>query len=157
MRRVIVESPYKGNLIQRWFNRRYARACLHDCLRRGEAPFASHLLYTQPGVLRDGVALEREQGIRAGLAWGGMGASDRGLHRSRNLCWHAHRHCARARDRAPGRVSQAGAARPRRRLAARGAAMSEVLFPIVVGVVLLALAVDLVALIEWGCQRVCRR
>jgi len=35
--------------------------------------------------------------------------------------------------------------------------MSEVLFPIVVGVVLLALAVDLVALIEWGCQRVCRR
>ena len=70
MRRVIVESPYKGNLIQRWFNRRYARACLHDCLRRGEAPFASHLLYTQPGVLRDGVALEREQGIRAGLAWG---------------------------------------------------------------------------------------
>ena len=69
MRRVIVESPYKGNLIQRWFNRRYARACLHDCLRRGEAPFASHLLYPQPGVLRDGVALEREQGIAAGLAW----------------------------------------------------------------------------------------
>jgi len=70
MRRVIVESPYAGNLLQRWLNRRYARRCLHDCLKRGEAPFASHLLYTQPGVLRDGVALEREQGIRAGLIWG---------------------------------------------------------------------------------------
>jgi hypothetical protein len=69
MRRVIVESPYKGNLIQRWLNRRYARRCLHDCLRRGEAPFASHLIYTQPGVLRDGVALERKLGIDAGLAW----------------------------------------------------------------------------------------
>jgi hypothetical protein len=70
MRRVILESPFAGNLIQRWLNRRYARRCLHDCLKRGEAPFASHLLYTQPGVLRDGMALEREQGIRAGLIWG---------------------------------------------------------------------------------------
>src|SRR5215813_6743941 len=64
MRRVIVESPFAGNLIQRFANRRYARRCLHDCFRRGEAP------YTQRGVLRDGVALEREQGIRAGLIWG---------------------------------------------------------------------------------------
>jgi hypothetical protein len=39
-------------------------------LRRGEAPFASHLLYAQPGVLRDGVKLERELGISAGLIWG---------------------------------------------------------------------------------------
>src|SRR5262245_4195357 len=70
MRRVIVESPYAGNLWQRFLNRRYARRCLHDCLKRGEAPFASHLLYTQPGVLRDGVKLERELGISAGLVWG---------------------------------------------------------------------------------------
>ncbi len=70
MRRVLVESPYAGNLLQRWLNRRYARRCLHDCLKRGEAPFASHLLYTQPGVLRDGVKLERELGIRVGLVWG---------------------------------------------------------------------------------------
>jgi hypothetical protein len=70
MRRVIVESPYAGNLLQRWLNRRYARRCLHDCLKRGEAPFASHLLYTQPGVLPDGVRLERELGISAGLIWG---------------------------------------------------------------------------------------
>jgi hypothetical protein len=42
---------------------------MRDCLRRGEAPFASHLLYTQPGILRDEVFEERELGINAGLAW----------------------------------------------------------------------------------------
>jgi hypothetical protein len=36
---------------------------------RGEAPIASHLLYTQPGVLNDGVPAERAHGIEAGLAW----------------------------------------------------------------------------------------
>lgn len=69
MRRVIMESPYAGNVWQRWRNRRYARACLADCLRRGEAPFASHLLYTQRGVLRDGRPAERQRGIAAGFAW----------------------------------------------------------------------------------------
>jgi len=67
IRTVIVESPYAGDLAA---NRRYARAALRDCLSRGEAPFASHLLYTQPGVLRDGVAAERQWGIDAGLAIG---------------------------------------------------------------------------------------
>jgi hypothetical protein len=37
---------------------------------RGEAPIASHLLYTQPGILRDGDPAERQWGIDAGLAWG---------------------------------------------------------------------------------------
>jgi hypothetical protein len=64
--RVIVESPYAGDVEQ---NERYARAALADCLRRGEAPFASHLLYTQPGVLDDGNAEERHKGIVAGFAW----------------------------------------------------------------------------------------
>jgi hypothetical protein len=45
---------------------------MNDCLMRGEAPFASHLLYTQPGVLHDDVADERKLGIQAGLAWGEM-------------------------------------------------------------------------------------
>ncbi len=67
MRRVIVESPYAGDVER---NTRYARACLRDCLMRGEAPLASHLLYTQDGVLRDAVGKERELGIEAGLAWG---------------------------------------------------------------------------------------
>lgn len=54
---------------QRWRNRRYARACVRDALLRGEAPIASHLLYTQPGILRDGDPAERRWGIAAGHAW----------------------------------------------------------------------------------------
>jgi hypothetical protein len=66
-RLVIVESPYAGNIEA---NETYARRALNDCLLRGEAPFASHLLYTQKGVLRDDVTEERKLGIEAGLAWG---------------------------------------------------------------------------------------
>lgn len=71
MRRVIVESPFKAHTIEEARrNVNYARACLRDCLIRGEAPFASHLLYTQHGVLRDEIAMERQLGIEAGMAWG---------------------------------------------------------------------------------------
>ena len=66
MRRVILESPYAGDVEA---NVNYARLCLRDSLSRGEAPIASHLLYTQPNVLRDEVAGERQWGIDAGLAW----------------------------------------------------------------------------------------
>lgn len=63
---VIVETPYAGNVP---LHLRYVRACMHDCLMRGEAPYASHHLYTAPGVLRDEVAHERSLGIAAGFAW----------------------------------------------------------------------------------------
>jgi hypothetical protein len=43
---------------------------MHDCLLRGEAPLASHLLYTQPGILDDNKPDERKFGIDAGLEWG---------------------------------------------------------------------------------------
>ena len=66
MRRVIVESPYAGDVKK---NVAYARECVRDCLLRGEAPIASHLLYTQPGVLNDDIPNERQHGIDAGLAW----------------------------------------------------------------------------------------
>lgn len=67
---VVIESPYGARWFwQRWRNRRYARACVRDSLMRGESPIASHLLYTQRGILRDGVAEERELGIEAGLSW----------------------------------------------------------------------------------------
>lgn len=64
---VLVESPYAGDVRQ---NRAYARAAVRDCFRRGEFPFASHLLFTQAGILKDGNPDERDRGIRAGLAWG---------------------------------------------------------------------------------------
>ena len=66
MRLVILESPYAGDVKA---NLKYARQCVRDSLLRGEAPIASHLLYTQPGVLDDGIPAERQQGIDAGLAW----------------------------------------------------------------------------------------
>lgn len=66
-RRVIVETPFAGDVAT---NLAYARAALRDCLERGEAPFASHLLYAQPGVLDDTDPPQRRVGIEAGLAWG---------------------------------------------------------------------------------------
>lgn len=70
MRRVILESPYgSADPFAVACNVTYARACLRDSLTRGEAPIASHLLYTQPGVLDDAKPAERRWGIDAGLAW----------------------------------------------------------------------------------------
>ena len=80
-KRIILESPFAGKglpgsdepterakLTQR--NIEYGRRCLRDSLFRGEAPIASHLLYTQPGVLNDNDPDERRLGINAGLVWG---------------------------------------------------------------------------------------
>jgi len=64
MELVIIESPYAGEIAR---NVAYARACVRDSLMRGEAPYASHLLYTQPGILRDDVPGERRHGIETGL------------------------------------------------------------------------------------------
>lgn len=66
MKRVIIESPYAGEVAR---NEEYARRALADSLSRGEAPFASHLLYTQPGVLDDTDQSQRDHGIAAGLSW----------------------------------------------------------------------------------------
>lgn len=64
---VVVESPYAGDVAT---NLRYLRAAMADCLARGEAPFASHALYTQAGVLDDTKPEERRKGMEAGFAWG---------------------------------------------------------------------------------------
>ena len=72
MEKVIVESPYAGNIE---INIEYARKAIRDSLLRGEAPIASHLLYTQSGILQDDVPEERQWGIYAGLAW--LGVADK--------------------------------------------------------------------------------
>lgn len=64
---VLVESPYAGDVDR---NLAYLREALADCFARGEAPFASHGLYTQPGILDDAIPEERAKGIEAGLLWG---------------------------------------------------------------------------------------
>ena len=64
MRRVVVESPYAGALAR---NAKYLDACLADCFRRGESPYASHAI--GPRALKDAVPEQRRQGIDAGFAW----------------------------------------------------------------------------------------
>lgn len=66
MRLVVIESPYAGDVPA---NETYAKTCVLDSLGRGEAPIASHLLYTLPGVLHDLDPVERRIGIAAGHAW----------------------------------------------------------------------------------------
>lgn len=69
---VIVETPFKGATEEeQQKNIDYARACAHDCLvNHNEAPFLSHLIYTQVGILNDAIPAERQLGIDAGLAIG---------------------------------------------------------------------------------------
>ncbi len=64
---VDIETPYAGRTYKEVTrNIRYTRACLSDSLLKGEIPFASHLLYTQTGILDDNSPEEREMGIMAG-------------------------------------------------------------------------------------------
>ena len=70
MRRVVVESPYAAvDSLAAERYAKYARRALVDALYRNEAPMASHVLYTLPGVLDDDVPQERALGILAGLTW----------------------------------------------------------------------------------------
>ena len=65
MIRVCIESPLKGDYEG---NITYARVALRHAMSEGVSAFASHLLYTQ--VLDDQDPVQREVGIRAGLAFG---------------------------------------------------------------------------------------
>ncbi|HRC28229.1 MAG TPA: hypothetical protein PKV96_02465 [Candidatus Saccharimonas sp.] len=67
---VLLESPFAADTEEGLrANRDYAMEAMRDALmNHHEAPFASHLLYTQ--MLDDTVPLERHIGIEAGLAIG---------------------------------------------------------------------------------------
>ena len=85
MNLIVIESPYASETSQgRKDNIAYLRRCLRDSLMRGEAPFASHAIYTQYGVLDDTLPEERSRGIAAGIEWGSTAKSvaiyvDRGI------------------------------------------------------------------------------
>jgi len=64
MRRVIIESPYAGQ-VQR--NKLYLQDCIRDCINLGESPYASHQMLTD--ALNDLHPEERKQGINAGMPW----------------------------------------------------------------------------------------
>ncbi len=66
MKKVEIESPFAGDVKR---NLTYARRCMADSLKRKEAPLASHLLYTQPGILDDTLPEERKLGMEAGKVW----------------------------------------------------------------------------------------
>lgn len=66
---VVIESPYSdsnGRSIAA--NTKYAQECMRDSIGRGEAPFASHLLY--PQVLNEALLCERMKGIALGYTVG---------------------------------------------------------------------------------------
>ena len=66
---VIIESPFSAptmpELVQ---NIQYALLAVRHSLNQGEAPYASHLFYTQ--MLDDNNVAERQNGIKAGLEIG---------------------------------------------------------------------------------------
>lgn len=72
---VVIESPFgtrpdgsraSPEEVER--NKVYVQRCLRDSLDRGEAPFASHALYTT--CLKDATPAERKTGMQAGFAMG---------------------------------------------------------------------------------------
>lgn len=62
MRPIVIESPFGGCVP---LNRAYLQACIRDCLRLGETPYASHQMLTW--ALDDKNPEERALGIEAGI------------------------------------------------------------------------------------------
>ena len=68
MKRVVIESPFNGKDKEEVkLHIEYVRACIFDSLNRGEAPFASHIFFTQPGILNDDNPEDRRKGIEVSL------------------------------------------------------------------------------------------
>jgi len=64
MRRVLILSPYKGDIEA---NVAYAWECVIDSMKRGEAPWASHLFYTE--IMNDADPAQRSLGFACEYAW----------------------------------------------------------------------------------------
>lgn len=68
MRLVLIESPYGARSHKTKLTYKdYLDQCILDCIRRGEAPFASHRMYTR--ALNDHNPSERELGMTLGWEW----------------------------------------------------------------------------------------
>lgn len=64
MKRVIILSPFKGDEAA---NVEYGWSCVIDSMRRGEAPWASHLFYTV--IMNDSDPAQRSMGFACEFAW----------------------------------------------------------------------------------------
>lgn len=70
MTKIVIESPYKAtDIYSVQDNVTFARRICRYAILHGYAPYASHLFYTQPGILDDDIPHERTLGISAGLVW----------------------------------------------------------------------------------------
>lgn len=71
--KVVIESRFSGKTIEELVrNKKYALACMRDSMLRGEAPYASHVIYAHPHFLDDFEASERAVGMHAGFIWGDL-------------------------------------------------------------------------------------
>ena len=67
-KRVIIESPFKAETPEfQLKNMFYRQECIRDSISRGEAPFASHQMYT--AALDDNDPHQRLVGIACGHTW----------------------------------------------------------------------------------------
>lgn len=68
---VVVESRFAGETPKDLLiNKKFTLACMRDCIKRGEAPYASHVIYAHSYIVDDFIAQERALGIYAGFLWG---------------------------------------------------------------------------------------
>lgn len=72
--KVVLESRFSApDVAGLVLNKKFTLACMRDCFLRGEAPYASHVIYAQTHILDDFVAAERALGMHAGFLWGDLG------------------------------------------------------------------------------------
>lgn len=70
MKLISVESPFAPTATSTTDEHiRYARKACRFVALKGYSPYASHLFFTQPGILDDTIPEERELGIKGGKAW----------------------------------------------------------------------------------------
>ena len=72
--KVILESRFSADTTEGLVrNNKFTLACMRDCFLKGEAPYASHVIYAQTHILDDFIANERALGMHAGFLWGDLG------------------------------------------------------------------------------------
>lgn len=71
--KVVLETRFVSEDIREMIRfRKFTLACMRDCFSRGEAPYASHMLYAETYVLNEFSAEERALGMHAGFLWGSL-------------------------------------------------------------------------------------
>jgi hypothetical protein len=71
--KVVLESRFSAQTIEDIVrNKKFTLACMRDCFLKGEAPYASHVIYAQTHILDDFISEERALGMHAGFLWGDL-------------------------------------------------------------------------------------